>query len=220
MSRKHDADMHVQEDLPSTISTNTLELIKVLDPAAWDRTIRRYNQMLFCWCRRSGLKAHDAEDVCQDVLRSASTSIHRFRRATPQDTFRGWLRRITQRRISDFRSSRKSLPYSMGGEGNQGLLNSIKALEISQDVDSASPTPKYSSKLVDIVRSEFEPKSWDAFWRTTVEEEDSENVAKALGITRNAVYLAKSRILKRFRQVALELQDVSQEPPSTYSILE
>lgn len=220
MSRKHDADMHVQEDLPSTISTNTLELIKVLDPAAWDRTIRRYNQMLFSWCRRSGLKAHDAEDVCQDVLRSASTSIHRFRRATPQDTFRGWLRRITQRRISDFRSSRKSRSYSMGGGENQGLLNSIKAPENSQDVDSASPTPKYSSKLIDIVRSEFESKSWDAFWRTTVEEEDSEIVAKALGITRNAVYLAKSRILKRFRQVALELEDVSQEPPSTSSILE
>lgn len=216
MPNEHDADSKVSIDLPSTISTNTLELLKTSDPDAWERTIRRYNQMLFSWCRKSGLKPHDAEDVCQEILNSASASINRFHRAKPQDTFRGWLRRITQRRISDFRSSRKSRPESIGGWENQGLLNGIEAAETRQDAESfsLSPAPKHSPRMVEIVRSEFESKSWDAFWRTTVEEEDSESVARSLGISRNAVYLAKSRILKRFRQVALELQEQSENPPS------
>jgi RNA polymerase sigma-70 factor (ECF subfamily) len=49
------------------------------------------------------------------------------------------------------------------------------------------------------VQTEFEALSWQAFWMTTVEGRGASDVAFDLGLTRNAVYLAKSRILKRLR---------------------
>ncbi len=46
---------------------------------------------------------------------------------------------------------------------------------------------------------------WQAFWRVTVGGSFPEDVAKDLGISVNAVYKAKSRILRRLRE---ELHDL------------
>jgi RNA polymerase sigma-70 factor (ECF subfamily) len=46
----------------------------------------------------------------------------------------------------------------------------------------------------------FEERSWQAFWRVVVEGQRLADVAAELGLTRNAVYIAKSRILRRLRE--------------------
>ena len=52
---------------------------------------------------------------------------------------------------------------------------------------------------LELVRAEFEDRTWQAFWRVTVEEKTTADVAEALGISVNAVRLAKSRVLRRLR---------------------
>lgn len=51
-----------------------------------------------------------------------------------------------------------------------------------------------------MVRSEFEDRTWQAFWRVAVEGHATAEVAADLGITANAVRQAKSRVLRRLRQ--------------------
>ena len=53
---------------------------------------------------------------------------------------------------------------------------------------------------LEIVRSEFEDRTWQIFWRTAVQEEPPASIAEEFGITPNAVRLAKSRVLRRLRQ--------------------
>ena len=53
---------------------------------------------------------------------------------------------------------------------------------------------------VEMVQAEFEDRSWQAFWRTTVDEVPTEQVASELGMSVNAVRLAKSRVLRRLRE--------------------
>jgi len=205
VTQKDSARYPQHEDLPSTISTDTLELIRVGDPAAWSRTTRRYSPMLLRWCRRSGLKNADLEDVCQEVFRSVMTSLHRFRRETPADTFRGWLRRITQRRIVDFRKAKRTTPIRLG---LHHLLEAFEGTSPRREATGGNSNGvgnTIGSKLIETVRSEFETVTWEAFWRTTVSDEAPDAVAQSLGISRNSVYLAKSRILKRFRQIAAQL---------------
>ncbi len=205
MTQKNPARYPQHEDLPSTISTDTLELLRVGDPAAWSRTTRRYSPMLLRWCRRSGLKNADSEDVCQEVFRSVMTSLHRFRRETPADTFRGWLRRITQRRIVDFRKAKRTTPIRLG---LHHLLEAIEGTSPKREETGENSNEVGNTigiKLIETVRSEFETVTWEAFWRTTVSDEAPDAVAQSLGISRNSVYLAKSRILKRFRQIAAQL---------------
>jgi RNA polymerase sigma-70 factor (ECF subfamily) len=50
------------------------------------------------------------------------------------------------------------------------------------------------------MQSDFEPATWKACWETVVCDRPATDVAAELGITVNAVYLAKSRVLGRLRR--------------------
>jgi RNA polymerase sigma-70 factor (ECF subfamily) len=59
-------------------------------------------------------------------------------------------------------------------------------------------------RALELVRSEFEERTWQTFWLTFIEESAPIDVAEALGVT-PAVRKAKSRVLRRFKQEFLEL---------------
>ena len=63
-----------------------------------------------------------------------------------------------------------------------------------------------------LVSSEFEPRSWQAVWRVVVEDQRPVEVAAELGMTPNAVYVAKSRVLSRLREI---LADLGESEPGT-----
>ncbi|HWE36299.1 MAG TPA: sigma-70 family RNA polymerase sigma factor, partial [Isosphaeraceae bacterium] len=58
----------------------------------------------------------------------------------------------------------------------------------------------------DRVRDEFRPTTWQAFWRTGVEDESPKAVAADLGLSLGALYVARSRVMARLRQVIEELE--------------
>ena len=62
-----------------------------------------------------------------------------------------------------------------------------------------------SRRGLDLVRAEFENRTWEAFWRTAVEGHAPAHVAEDLGMSVPAVYKAKSRVLRRLRQELDEL---------------
>jgi len=62
-------------------------------------------------------------------------------------------------------------------------------------------------QAIEMIRGEFEPTTWEAFWMVTVDGRKPADVAAALGVSRNAVYLARSRVLHRLREEFHELID-------------
>lgn len=52
----------------------------------------------------------------------------------------------------------------------------------------------------DLIRSEFEERTWQMFWRTAVEDQPTEVVAAEFGITPNGVRLARSRVQRRLQE--------------------
>lgn len=55
-------------------------------------------------------------------------------------------------------------------------------------------------QTLELIRAEFEDRTWQAFWRVTVEDRQSGLVAEALEMTPGAVRQAKSRVLRRLRE--------------------
>ncbi|MBM3998904.1 MAG: sigma-70 family RNA polymerase sigma factor [Planctomycetes bacterium] len=186
-------------DLPSTITSSLLRRVREYDQTAWERMVGLYYPMVYGWCRQVGLQPNDSSDVCQEVFRGIASSIVNFHREQPGDTFRGWVRRITQRRIIDHRQRQQTRPDAVGGDAaQQRWLELVDSL--SDQPSSLRGEPLLVRGVMDLVRNEFETKTWDAFWRTTVEGRPVADVAKELEITANAVYLAKSRVLRRLRE--------------------
>jgi hypothetical protein len=57
------------------------------------------------------------------------------------------------------------------------------------------------------MESEFAPTTWQAFRRQVVEGAGAQVAAHEMGLSINAVLIAKSRILKRLRQLSMGMLD-------------
>ncbi len=57
------------------------------------------------------------------------------------------------------------------------------------------------------MKTQFREETWRAFWRTSVEGESVAEVARSLGLTEGAVYIARSRVTARFREELKPLEE-------------
>lgn len=85
-----------------------------------------------------------------------------------------------------------------GSDAQNRFLQLTAVVELDSAEDRKHPG---LTDLCELVRCEFEILTWEAFWRTTVDGISAADVATALGISRNAVYLARSRVLHRLREI-------------------
>jgi RNA polymerase sigma-70 factor (ECF subfamily) len=186
--------------LPSTL----LVQLRSQEPEAWARLTHLFGPLAYGWCRRAGLAPADAADVTQEIFRSVATGLPRFRRDRPGDTFRGWLVTIARSRIRDFFRRTAQQPHGQGGSEFNRLIQNLPDPEAESDPDFAQAADAERRVLLhrtlELVQAEFENRTWAAFWRTTVDGESPEDIAAELGVSLNAVYKAKSRVLRRLRE--------------------
>lgn len=108
----------------------------------------------------------------------------------------------------------------MGGTDAQRSIDQIAEVtgaEAADDADWDDPSDRrlLLRQALRLVSSEFEPRSWQAVWRVVVEDQRPADVAAEHGMTPNAVYVAKSRILSRLREV---LADLGESESGTASV--
>jgi RNA polymerase sigma-70 factor, ECF subfamily len=183
-------------------SSSLLEGVKARDANAWSKFSRLYSPLVYRWARQMGLQATDATDVVQEVFRAVTTHVAEFRRERPSDSFRGWLWTITRNKVRDHFRRRGTQPVAEGGsEGQRRLLEVPDGLPDDEaSLTSASAHAELTHRIMELVRAEFEPRTWQAFWRTAVDGLAPAEVAGELGIKIGSVYMAKSRVLTRLRQ--------------------
>jgi len=72
--------------------------------------------------------------------------------------------------------------------------------EAADGFDEAGHRRALVARGLELIRPEFGERAWAAFERVVVRGEPAVEVAHALGITANAVYLARHRVLTRLRR--------------------
>ena len=196
------SDSGASSSAPGSTSSSLLAGLRVRDPEAWRRLARLYGPLVYRWCRRVGLQAKDAEDVVQEVFLTVSVRIADFHREREGDTFRGWLWTITRNKLGDWLRRRGAREQAIGGTPAQALILELPDEGASEPTDATDrgETRRLYQRALDLIQSEFSEASWQAFWRVTVEGQNAGDVAADLGLSRNAVYIAKSRILHRLRE--------------------
>ena len=176
--------------------------VKDADPEAWNRLVRLYTPLVFYWCHQAGLSQHDTADVAQEVFRSLSGAIGSFRHDQVGDTFRGWLRTICRNKILDHVRCAAKFTQGAGGTTHQkwiaGLADDPPATA-PEGINSPENSAPFSA-AIELVRNEFESRTWTAFWRTAIDDQPANRVAEELGMSHAAVRKAKSRVIKRLRE--------------------
>jgi RNA polymerase sigma-70 factor (ECF subfamily) len=193
---------------PDSVSSTFLEQLRARRPEAWQRLVNLYGPVTYRWCRRSKLSAEDAADVVQEVLAAVMLHLPDFRRERREDSFSGWLAAITRNKVREHYRRRQGKAEARGGSTAQRQMAEIaqppEPAEESIQPDAQSDAC-LSRRVLETIRAEFEARTWEAFWRVSVGGQSPAHVAADLKISVAAVYMAKSRVLRRFRQVLGEL---------------
>jgi RNA polymerase sigma-70 factor (ECF subfamily) len=163
------------------------------EPEAWERFVELYTPLLYAWARSRGLQEHDVADLVQDVFTILVQKLPEFQ-YDQHRSFRAWLRTVTLNRWRD--TCKRRAPRLLAGDN--ALLTE------QPDDGEAFWEAEYRRRLVgqalELMQAEFEPTTWRACWAFVVCDRSATEVARELGISENAVYIAKHRVLRRLRQ--------------------
>jgi RNA polymerase sigma-70 factor (ECF subfamily) len=187
---------------PSSVATSRslLERARADDSAAWERLVGLYAPLVFGWCRRWGLPEQDAADVLQEVFQAVVAHLAGFRSGREGGTFRGWLRTIAHNKVQDHFRRAGRQPRAAGGSDAQARLAQVPGAE-APGSDEAEPEERgLFLRALELIRGDFEERTWQAFWRTAVDGRAPRDVADELGMSAGAVRVAKSRVLHRLRE--------------------
>jgi RNA polymerase sigma-70 factor (ECF subfamily) len=117
--------------------------------------------------------------------------------------FRAWLRKILTNKMGDYIRGQKYRPTATGGSDFQRWLDELESPDsVLSRLWDQKHDEHVAETLMKQVQGDFEPATWQAFRRHALEGEPAAQVAKALGLSLNAVLQAKSHVLKRLRQVS------------------
>jgi RNA polymerase sigma-70 factor (ECF subfamily) len=136
----------------------------------------------------------DAADVLQDVFLTVCKKMETFTKDGKPAAFRRWLYTITRYKVLEY----WGLHPDFAVKPND--LNRLPAPE--EDSCSTNAPSLRIIRFLERIQSEFEWRTWEAFWRVAVEERPTRSVAEELGMSVGAVHTAKSRVLKRLREEA------------------
>jgi RNA polymerase sigma-70 factor (ECF subfamily) len=187
---------------PSSVATSRslLERARADDSAAWERLVGLYAPLVFGWCRRWGLPEQDAADVLQEVFQAVVAHLAGFRSGREGGTFRGWLRTIAHNKVQDHFRRAGRQPRAAGGSDAQARLAQVPGAE-APGSDGGEPEERgLFLRALELIRGDFEERTWQAFWRTAVDGRAPRDVADELGMSAGGVRVAKSRVLHRLRE--------------------
>jgi RNA polymerase sigma-70 factor (ECF subfamily) len=194
----------------NTTSHSLLESVRAgPDGLAWRRWHGIYEPLIHTWLRRHGLIDNDRDDVSQDVLTVVVRRLPEFRHNGRVGAFRLWLKTIAINCLREHWKKRQNDPRLAAASGVLDEWADPKS-ELSSAWDREHDR-HLLRKLMDLLEPEFEPATWAAFRGVVIEGRAAEDVAADLGVTRNVVYVAKSRVLTRLRHEAAGLVDEPEE---------
>lgn len=183
-----------------------LRLRSSKDQEAWRAFVEIYTPLVFGFSRRRGLQEADSVDVAQEVMRAVARSIGQFEYRPEQGGFRAWLFRVTRNKFNNHLESRRRQPLAGGGSTLAAMIEAVPCPEVDEHWDQ-----DYRRQLfewaAERVRPEVEDKTWRAFWQTAVDGQPAKEVAGELGVTVGAVYIARSRVTTRLREVVTSVAE-------------
>lgn len=192
---------------PDTRFSLILRLRDVADHAAWDEILEVYGPLVFRCARQRGLQAADAEDVVQEVFSAVARSVGQWLNQAQRGRFRSWLLGIT-RNIAINVLTRAP----RGGVGHGGDVG-LAELTVMPDPDGAN------SRLFDRefewqvyhwaasrVRDSVKVVTWEAFQLTHLEGLTVQEAADRLGISLGNVYIARSRVMSRLKEIVRQFE--------------
>ncbi len=199
--------------LPLDSSVTSITLLHRLssdeqDQVAWQEFVDRYGSRIYDWCINRKLNSADAQDVSQEILLKLAGHMRAFEYDSKQ-SFRGWLRRLTENAIIDFFRAKK-LDAAVGGSSLMSLANEPARADLVgylAEVFDLDVMEEAKSR----VQKRVTEKRWLSWHLLTHTSMSGKEVAQQLDISVGTAYANKNQIQKLIK-AEIELLDRTIEP--------
>lgn len=190
---------------PITRESLILRLPTAGDASAWQEFSAIYEPLVYEFGRRRGLQDADARELVQDVFVAIARAVDGWKPDPKKGKFRAWLFRIARNElITMYRRRRPDR-----GTGKTTELMALQQIQLDESDNELELD--YQRELfraaAAFVKDNVHETTWQAFWRTSVEGHSIEATANELGLTCGAVYIARSRVLHRLRELIQQWED-------------
>ncbi len=170
------------------------------ESSEWETFCDRYSPVVFSVAVAHGLAEPDARDTVQEVLLRLYKNMEQFRYDPARGRFRNYLYTITlnvvRAQLAD--RARRAAPLDPAH---------LYAVHNPKEIWEREWRANELRTGLQAVADEIEPKTFQAFQLFVLEEWPTEKVARFLGLSRQSVYQAKSRVIRKLRAHLTDTED-------------
>ena len=177
--------------MPTTPVSLLLQLRNATEET-WKNFVDLYTPLLFHWALKSGLQQHDAAELVQEVFVTLLQALPKFE-YNQQKSFRAWLFTVMRNKWTDLERRR-------GAKEVQSTLSGISTPSELVELEEAEYRTYLIQRAFQLMEKDFEATTIAAFRATALEDRAAADVARELGISENAVYQARKRVMAKLRE--------------------
>lgn len=196
--------------MTSDSSKTLLERLRDPDDGdAWKDFCERYRPVILAYTRRQRLQPADADNIVQEVIKAFVTAWRNGRFNSDKGRLRHWLARVARNKIADLHEKKARQERQAPDGSSTGILE--------REVDSRRQgfeliwEQEWENfcfrRFVEEASKRHDRKTICAFEQYALKGRPAREVAERLGITVNAVYMAKKRLYELYREVRKKLEE-------------
>jgi RNA polymerase sigma-70 factor (ECF subfamily) len=195
------------------------------DTGGWREFFESYWELIYNVARKAGLNEAEAQDVVQQTVLGAARKIGEFKTDPRQGSFKSWLLGQARWRIGDqFRARKRDARIFSGSIGTAAECPGLSRPEETRTeplhrVADAAPDPlegmwnleweQYVLRAaLERVKAQVSVKQFQMFDLHMRQGLSVADTARAVGATRAAVYMAKSRVGRVLKREVSDLKNL------------
>ena len=197
--------------------TTTALLSGLFDPrnaAAWEAFDRRYRPILTGFVRNCGVRESEAAEIAQETIVRFVEEYREGKYDRSRGRLGAWLVTIARYRVLDMR---RKVGTAKVERGESAMVD----LDDDRSVGAAYEAERRQALLREALeelrtRSRTDPKTVQAFEMLVYHGLTPQVVAEQMGMSTHDVYLAKSRVAAKLREIVVRLESEYEEAPGDW----
>ncbi len=198
-SPPHDNRTQIMPTFDTPTRVSIIEGVRGRGPDRWVEFYAIYKPMLVGFFRKQGLSDGDAQDLVQDVFLKLCKRIHTYDRERTR--FRTWLFTVARNTLIDHARRHQTQRQAVDGWVTRVLEEASDDEELQRIEFERSHHTRILLFAFEKVRKRSSERAWKCFEMSVIEEKSGAEIAAALGISANVVYVNSWRVLQNVKEL-------------------
>jgi RNA polymerase sigma-70 factor (ECF subfamily) len=195
--------------MQTVTSTTLLEAIKDSgDHCAWEAFTNRYRPMIVAFAHRLGINKADSEDIAQETLMAFLKSYREDRYNRKKGHLRSWLFSVAHYNVIDVQRKRANECVYPDRSNATGFLTGVESPDRLKSIWDEEWNLAVIQACLEEIAKKVTPQTIEIFKLSVLKEWPVEAIVKHLGVTANTIYIARNRVLKQFREIKAEMEEI------------